>query len=223
MQESQNGPNYKHWISTYGLLTAQRVLDRFKLELPHDKLVSALHSADHGYYLVLKIPMMNIFNGIIFQQAYDYQVYAQKLMIDYRLSEEYSKDPEMPGANIRADLNDQYEQMLITGKAFNEAQYQHYRMISESQAYLIQKVSGLHDPAQDLVNLKDDLDFKEKTTEFIFTAEAMTNTFRAYRSQFYNMILIITERLSSLSDYHLNQQTSAQERESLAFDRGIGG
>src|SRR5947209_7982025 len=86
------------WCSTYGLVTAQRLLELYKIKLDPDDLKQALKMPSSFYHGLLKIPMRNVFTGIIWQQARDYQIYAQKLFIDYLLSGETNKEEETPGA-----------------------------------------------------------------------------------------------------------------------------
>lgn len=223
MQEKGVEQSFVTWYSTYGLLTVERVLAHLKIKLPQDDLVIALKQPNNIFHLILHVPMLNIFNGIILQQAYDYQVYAQKLIIDYRLSPEFAKDPELPGANIRNDLNVQFDQLSTAVKAFSDYQYDHYRLISESQAYLIERVEQLNDPLHELDILNDDAEFKMNIALYTQKSEEMTITFRSYRSQFYEMILSISERLVNLPEYSFDAEHAARERESLFFDREIGG
>lgn len=223
MQEKGVEQSFATWYSTYGFLTVERILEYLNIKLPHDKLVAVLKEANHVFHLVLHVPMLNIFNGIILQQAYDYQVYAQKLIIDYRLSPEFGKDPELPGANIRNDLSVQFEELSSAVKMFSDYQYDHYRLISESQAYLIERVGQLNDPLGELDILNDDSEFKSNIKLYTQKAEEMTITFRSYRSQFYEMILSITERLMNLPEYTFDAEEASRQRESLFFDREIGG
>ncbi len=223
MNEKKMDSGFATWFSTYGSLTAERVLEHFDIRLPHETMVAALKNAGSIYFNVLRVPMMNIFNGIILQQAYDYQVYAQKLFIDYRLSPEYAKEPDAPGASTREELDEQYNKLLELGNAFNEHQLTHYRLISESQAWLIGCIGQLDNPTVDINTLNNDSQFKEKLTQFVERSNEIAITFRSYRSQFYDMILRITERLGCLSDYHFNFEQTDKERESLHFDDKIGG
>jgi hypothetical protein len=223
MQEKDVERGFATWYSTYGSLTVERVLELLHIKIEHDALVVILKKPDHILHDVLHLPMKNIFNGIIFQQAYDYQVYAQKLMIDYRLSPEFSKDAESPGVNIRNDLAEQYDQLLKSVQLFSAHQYEHYRLISESQAYLIERIKQFNDPLHELDILNDDVTFKEKMKEYEQRSDEIGITFRNYRSQFYNLILGMTERLTSLPDYHFDAAHAAKERESLFFDKEIGG
>ena len=91
-------PDLSTWFSTYGILTAERVLERFNIRLRYDELLTAVKNPMSVYYMLLRVPIKNVFNGIILQQAHDYQVYAQKLFVDYGLSEETMQSEESPGA-----------------------------------------------------------------------------------------------------------------------------
>jgi hypothetical protein len=222
MQKNDVDRDFSTWYSTYGSLTVESVLELLHIKIEHDALVAILNKSEHILHDVLHLPMKNIFNGIIFQQAYDYQVYAQKLMIDYRLSPEFSKDAESPGANIRNDLTEQYDQLLQSLKLFSDHQYEHYILISESQAYLIERIKQFKAPLQELDILNEEVMFKEKINAYAQRADEIGITCRNYRSQFYNFILGMTERLMSLPDYHFDTVNAAKERESLFFDKEIG-
>lgn len=223
MNEQKTDSGFATWFSTYGSLTAARVLEHFDIRLPHETLVAALNNVGSVYFNVLRVPMKNIFNGIILQQAYDYNVYAQKLFIDYRLSPEYAKERDAPGARTRDELEEQYNQLLALGHAFNEHQLMHYRLISESQAWLIGCIGQLDNPIEDINTLNDDPQFNEKLNQFVERTQEIVIKLRGYRSQFYDMILRVTERLGCLSDYHFDFEHTDKERESLHFDDKIGG
>ena len=126
------------WFSTYGLLTANRVLGRFNIHIENDELIVAMKNLHSVYYQLLRVPLKNIFNGIILQQTHDYQVYAQKLFIDYLLSGAGSKEDESPGANTRDDLEVERVRLIEVGEAFNREELAHQQLIAESQATLIQ-------------------------------------------------------------------------------------
>ena len=140
-------------ISSTALLTAESLLSRFGIKLSHKSLTTAL--SDHGsiYSQLLRVPIKNIFNGIVFQQAYDYQVYLQKLFIDYHLSPEYAKPQDAPGASRRQDLEGWYEECLRRMQALSEVQFQHYQLISESQAWLIGVTKNLKNLTNELSQL----------------------------------------------------------------------
>ncbi len=143
MSEETKEPDLSMWLSTYGLLTAERTLETFRLKLTHDEIITSITNPRSMFHQLLRIPLKNIFNGIILQQAYDYQVYAQKLFVDYLLSGENDKDPESPGANTREDLAAQRTQLIETGVSFNKHELEHQKLIAESQASLIKLAANL--------------------------------------------------------------------------------
>lgn len=130
-------PDLSSWFSTYGILTAERVLERFSIRLQYDELVTAVKNPMSVYYMLLRIPLKNVFNGIILQQAHDYQVYAQKLFIDFGLSEETMQSEESPGAATRESLADTKKQLIELNTSFRELEFAHQKLISESQRRLI--------------------------------------------------------------------------------------
>lgn len=126
------------WFSTYGLITAQRILDGYRITLSSDDLSHALKIADTFYHRLLRVPLRNVFNGIILQQAQDYQLYAQKLFIDYLLSGENAKPEESPGANIRDDLEQERLKLVKMSERFRESELLQEALIAKSQATLMQ-------------------------------------------------------------------------------------
>lgn len=131
-------------FATYGTLTAERILARFGIHLEQATLSTAVNNPHSLYYELLRVPFKNTLNGIVYQQAYDYQVYAQKLFIDYLLSGKANKEDSAAGMNQSEEALEEARQQLMTmGEALNEQELVHYRLISESQARLISFATGL--------------------------------------------------------------------------------
>lgn len=86
---------------------------------------------------MLRVPLRNVLNGIILQQANDYHVYVQKLFIDYLLSGENSKGEEAQGASTREVIEKERQQLVALGDEFNNVQGEHDYLIANSQAALI--------------------------------------------------------------------------------------
>ena len=137
MNEEKSENDLSGWCSTYGLITAQRILEGYKIKLQSDDLVHTLKSPDTFYNRLLRIPLRNVFNGIILQQARDYQLYAQKLFIDYLLSGEGSKPEESPGAATREDLEEARKSLLLMTENFHECELAHELLIAQSQVKLM--------------------------------------------------------------------------------------
>jgi hypothetical protein len=131
------------WFSTYGLLTARRIFERFNIALDDDELLSIHENPSCVYSLLLRVPLKNIFNGIVLQQAHDYQVYAQKLFVDYLLSGEGDKDAESSGAHTREDLEAERNKLMDIGALFNQEEEAHQHLIYESQGMLMERAEAL--------------------------------------------------------------------------------
>ncbi|WP_454783666.1 hypothetical protein [Legionella sp. WA2024007413] len=134
-EESDN--ELSHWFSTYGVITAERILGTYKVNLAQSELVEAIKSPYSFYHRLLRVPLKSVLNGIILQQANDYHVYTQKLFIDYLLSGENSKGEEAQGASTREELENERQQLVNLGDEFHNVQGQHDWLIANSQSALI--------------------------------------------------------------------------------------
>ena len=137
MDEIRKDEQLTKWFSTYGLITAERILGKYAIKLPQDDLIMAIKTPFSFYHRLVQIPLKNIFNGIVLQQASDYHVYAQKLFIDYLLSGETSKGEGTLGALTRESLENERQQLVNLGEEFNKLQMHQNELIAKSQASLI--------------------------------------------------------------------------------------
>lgn len=126
-----------NWFSTYGIITAERLLGRYKVNLAQTELIVAIKSPFSFYHRMLQVPLRSVLNGIILQQANDYHVYVQKLFIDYLLSGENSKGEEAQGASTREVIEKERQQLVSIGDEFNNVRGEHDYLIATSQAALI--------------------------------------------------------------------------------------
>lgn len=125
------------WFSTYGLITAERILGKYNLKLSQDELLQAIHKPHSFYHGLLQVPLKNVLNGIILQQANDYHVYAQKLFIDYLISGESGKPAESPGAASRETMEEERKKLVTIGDEFHQLELNHNQLIAVSQSSLI--------------------------------------------------------------------------------------
>lgn len=216
MNTKQEQTDWSAWFSTYGLLTAERILARFNVHLPHDALIKAIKNPLSMQYTLLLVPLKNVFNGIIFQQAHDYQIYAQKLFVDYLLTGQDAKPSDAPGAMTRADLEQQRLNLIEMGEEFQQQEAAHKLLIAESQGRLI----ALSHDLDSGVNASSELGLV--IAPFLKRAEEINVNLRSFRSQFYNFILHVTELLSLLPDYHADAAKIIENRVALEFDTLIG-
>lgn len=220
MNEKQEQTDWSAWFSTYGVLTAERILARFNIHLPPGELVKSAHDQTSVYYQLLRVPLKNVFNGIILQQARDYQIYAQKLFIDYLLSGEDTKDKEQPGAIIREDLEQQRTTLMEMGERFQALENNHQILIAESQATLIELSTDLSSLLKTATH--DPNTIASKLATFVERSETINIDLRNYRREFYDAILKVTELLALLPDYRTDLGKQAENREALVFDALIG-
>lgn len=130
--------DFSNWCSTYNLLTFQSIFERFNIHLNNEELALATKNVASLYFQLLRIPIKNLMNGIIFQQARDYQSYAQNIYIDYLFSGEADKSPEAPGGHSREDLEELRLHLMSTGERFSEHDDAQKLLIRQSQKSLIQ-------------------------------------------------------------------------------------
>ena len=215
-EKKEKKDDWSVWLSTYGLLTAGRILESFHIYLLQAELAEAIRDPNNVYFKLLRVPLKNVFNGIILQQARDYQIYVQKLFVDYLLSGEDGKDESSPGAIVREDLELQRTSLIQMAEAFREQEALHQVLIAESQATLIAL-------SQDLKRIeKDSVAFEAELEPYVERAETLNINLRNYRSQFYNLILRVTELLLLLPDYKIDETKANENREALQFDALIG-
>jgi hypothetical protein len=158
MSEEKSQNELSGWFSTYGLITAQRILERYKITLQTEDLLQALKTPDTFYHRLMRVPLRNVYNGIIMQQARDYQLYAQKIFIDYLLSNEGGKSEDSPGAHTREELEEQRKLLIKMSDRFHELELLHEKLIAQSQSTLIKDVEDWHKVLRNLTkDIKNNL------------------------------------------------------------------
>ena len=205
-------------ITSYGIITAQRILERFNIALNPHELVEAINNPANVYCQLLHGPMQNVFNGIILDQAIDYQVYAQKLYVDYLLSGEGNKDQDAPGADTREELEKNRLKLVAMGEEFASLQLDHKRLIAETQKYF-KEHAGLIDP-NNLLQIPPEI--AQGFDKFHDLTHGMKDKICDFRQQFHDLILVITAHLECLPDYHLDAMQVQENKEALYFDDTLG-
>ena len=143
MDEKLIDDEFGHWFSTYGLITSLRILGYYQLDIPQKELLQAIKNSTSFYHRLVQVPLKNVLNGIILQQANDYHIYAQKLFIDYLLSGESGKPPEAQGATTRESLEEERKALVNLGEQFNQKQLEHETVIGVTQKSLIKLTKDL--------------------------------------------------------------------------------
>jgi hypothetical protein len=164
--------------------------------------------------MLLIVPLKNILNGIIFQQAQDYQVYAQKLFIDYLLSSETTKTEESPGFNTREDLEKERESLVNFGNDFNELEYNHKTLIAESQKSLLSLAKNLQNILSSAVNemkktLKEQGVSKDEKIVFQAVRESISD-YEKLDDEILSNSSVFWSKLNKALDIQLSDKQQAQ-------------
>lgn len=141
MTQEKSEPELTNLLSTYGLITAERILGKYQINLSQDELIAAIKSSFSFYHQVLRVPLKHVLNGIVLEQAKDYVVYAQKIFIDYLLSAEYNKSNEAQGASTREIIEQERQQLIVIGDDYHKKEMEHFNLIATSQSFLM-KITG---------------------------------------------------------------------------------
>lgn len=200
-------------LPTYSTLTAQSILAHFGIKLDHVQLLSVIKNQENVYFQLLRVPFTNIANSIVLQQAYDYQIYVQKLFIDYLMSGEGNADNEGSGRYLRDGLEDERRTIVDTGKDFEDIERSHKLFIAESQTLLIKFVK---DNAGNLDSKYQSI--SEVIRPLIQRADDIGEELRGFRKTFKESIVKVKQMLENLPEYKVNFEQDEINLSSIKFD-----
>ncbi len=143
MVDKPTHSDFESWYPTYGILTAGRILDQFNIKLDHVSLIKAVKNPRSIYYELIKVPLKNVFSGIIMEQAQDYQCYVQQLFVDYFISGQADAPEGSPGENIRESLEDERVNLQSYNAQFQDLQSNRRHLIADTQKNLKQQAQHL--------------------------------------------------------------------------------
>ena len=210
------------WYSSYGLVTVQRIFECLGVHLTQDELLSVNQHPTSCYYHLLQVPLKNIFNGIIIEQATDYREYAQKMLIDYLISGAANTpaDDAKP-VGTKLDLEDMRVALIAEGDKYDLAKFEHNKLILDSQKMLITLAKTLPKPPKLIESVANE-EFLAEITPFFEQAELLTERFKAFRTQFYATILKGRELLNAIPEYFNRFQGAEDHLDSLNFNATLG-
>lgn len=220
MDKEPQEVNLSSWYSTYGEITAERILARFNIELNQSDLLNAINSPNNYYHKVLIVPLKNIFNGIILRQAADYRLYAKKMFLDYLAFDPTHEDEETPGVNIHEDLETERQQLLECSTNFDNLEYTHKKLIIESQYSIKQCLRVSRNKS--VITQEQEQELDNIIATYLPQTIHINNSSREYRSIFYKIILKVTNLMELLPTYRPNLDKIIRNRANLYFDAGIG-
>jgi hypothetical protein len=200
------------WLSTYGLLTAERLLERLQITLTREELLDALNNPSNPYHHLLTVPIQNISNGIVIKQVHEYQVYMQKLFIDYKLnSTNVNAEGGQPAPRSNNDEIDmKYNELVQLSELFDEKKHEHQQLIAKSQSWLIEQT---HESMLEITP-----EASRQIESFGTQTESMRLGLLDLFQQFRDLIIQTTAILSMMSDYKFDAEQAEKNKAMLDFD-----
>ncbi len=141
--------------------------------------------------VLLRAPAQQIANGILLEQAKDYRVIAQELLIDYLLSDAANSSTEPAAGSVRDSLENLRLLLISLGDDFDKIDLQHKRSIAGSQSKLI----GL------ATKLPDHEKIKHDTKAFVIAAQEMHGESKITVEKFYDALIQVKSTLALAPEY----------------------
>jgi hypothetical protein len=203
-------------LPTYAMLTADRVFAYFNIQLNASEQLQAIKDSDNLYHQLLRVPFKNLVNGIILQQAQDYQNYLQKLLIDYLMSGEANADNEGTGKNARDAIEDARTKTITSNETLEKMRQQHQQFINDSQLML-------KPLAAEIILASITLDeVKAHLASSIEQASAICSQCKTLRHDLRNHIILVADLLVQLMpEYRIDPTIDLENRDTLHFDDKI--
>ncbi len=214
---------FLQWLSTYGLVTVQRIFDLFHFDIEYTNAKEILNNKNRVYYNFLRVPFINIFNNIIISQVEGYREYIQKIFIDYLLSGAANEtNAPSQGASIRETLEEDRQKFMSLADEFDIECFNHNSLIADSQASLIKMAKGKFKNMEEVQD-SDKQELLELVENFEEKGKLLTAKFRDFRRLFQEMIVTTQELMDTLPNYQVDEQQLEMYKESINFDTNIGG
>lgn len=164
------------FFSTYGLITAQKALEKCHINLNPEELLQVLKEPTALYYHVLQLPLGNIYNGIILQQIQDYQLFAQKLFIDYLLHAENEKKEQGGNESSREEITQKRLELINYSEQLQDMTLVQEKLIAQSQKAIIEHMDRLSKAIRQHIKAEDQHKLSSPLTSKMIHALLMHHT-----------------------------------------------
>ena len=139
MADIDKKDDFESWYPTYGAMTAERILGRYNIKLDYKALIAAVKNSESIYHQLLKVPLKNVYSGILMDHAREYQSYVQKLFVDYLVSGQADAPEGSPGESTREALEKLRQDLKQLNEAFETQQSKRRDLVSSSQSLLMKR------------------------------------------------------------------------------------
>lgn len=210
------------WYSTYGLVTLERVFALMNIHFNEEELHTISRSPKSPYYQLLQVSLKSLFNGIIISQANDYREFVQKKLVDYLLSGAANLPPEKTKPEgVQLELELMRQDVIASSEQFDVLQFEHYRLINDSQRIAIETAQTLPVPRVLIdENLAQEIQAKMRT--FLEQSEYVNQKAKEFRKQFQQNIVKCRELLGTVPEYFGRLESKPEHMEALFFDYKLG-
>lgn len=212
-----------HWFSSYGLMTVERTLSLIGFHLNQADMLKAVQDETSVYHALLQVPVKNILNGIIFNQAKDYREFAQKMFVGFLLSGAGNapgpEGPEIQPGSTKDLLEQERLHLIELGEQYDLDEFEHHKLVAESQRKLISIAKELKN--RDL-NETDTAWVIEQMAPYAERTQHIMAKLCDYRTQFYQLIIRTRDLIETLPDYFPDEAKIREQRSMLYFDAKIG-
>jgi hypothetical protein len=221
--ENMENAQEHQYVSSYGLMISKNILARLGLMVSAEELLAQLKSPDLVYARLCHLPMMHIYNQLIFAQIQSYQTFIQKRLIDYYIQSNQSRDEASSESEAQHPdaitlLKDEFLTLKEQTKVLEQ---QLLDMITNSQRYLIQMVqletmqfggSFKHFPK----------DYDERIEAFKLSVSTIRKELIAHRADWRAFSITVSERLSQFGYVTPDVADDLEQRVELDFIPNLG-
>ena len=178
MAEIDKNDDFENWYPTYGVMTAERILGRYNIKLDYKALIAAVKNSESIYYQLLKVPLKNVYSGILMDHASEYQSYVQKLFVDYLVSGQADAPEGSPGETTREAIEELRQELKRFNEHFEQEQAQRRELIASSQALLMNHGREINNLIREIAKLvNSNVDTTESITDITHMVhEAITES-----------------------------------------------
>lgn len=221
-KEKKLDVEFSKWLSTYGSVTVQRIFDLYKFKVSYEEIKDLMNNQDSVYYHFLRVPFINILNGIVIDQVESYREFIQKMFVDYLMSGAANEtDAPVQGETIREALEGERTKFIDTTDKFDVEFFNHNSLISDSQKALI-KLAKNKFADMDAVTDGDKQELDTLVESFEDKGRSMNAVFIDFRSQLQQMIITVQELVETLPNYQADDEQIASDKELIDFDTEVG-
>lgn len=208
--------------STYGVLTAQRILQNHHIELSQAELLQAVSQPDNRFYPVLHCSFDLIYAQLILDQAHTYLVVAQQTIVDILLNRQQKTGSLDEDSESSESVSGEEAQVHLVAlqKELQDLNQQE----SDEKFFLQELVAETQDTIGDLLknNMETIENIQMALRSFIQRTEVTQKNILDFRAKIRDWMIRMNQVILVLPDYKQDPIKRAQQVEMLEMMSAIG-